>query len=180
MQQTFLSNEKGFLDRVHWNNVTVLSTKMSNNHDFESNHEQLEDNQWDKRDKSISSRIPRLAHFIWIGNRPLPEYGHRCINRFRSLHPSWTVMLWSNREISSDPELSNLIKDIYNEGKASDLLRYAILARLGGVYIDVDYEFMGSLEAIPGIFDTDRGSPVKFFCGLSNTSMVELNNGILG
>lgn len=103
------------------------------------------------------------------------------------------MILWTNHEIQQDPELSQAIQDIYNEGKASDILRYLILLRLGGVYMDVDYEFVGCLEAIPGLFAIPIGTTsssssstgsggqvVKFFCGLSNTCMVEVNNGILG
>jgi mannosyltransferase OCH1-like enzyme len=159
-----LSNEKAFLDKIYHGNATLLSITASST-------------------CSDATPIPRIAHFIWIGNKSLPEYGKRCIDLFRFHHPNWTIMLWTNMEINNDPELCALIADVYNEGKASDILRYFILARLGGVYIDVDYEFTDCLELIPGLFDTRQGEGrgvVKFFCGLSNANMVEVNNGVMG
>lgn len=54
----------------------------------------------------------------------------------------------------------------------SDILRYEILYRFGGVYVDTDYECVGSLDAL--ILNCN------LFAGFSHTEVLEINNGILG
>lgn len=80
--------------------------------------------------------IPRIIHQVWIGPRPRPE---RLMATWRKMNPSFTYELWDDarcaaagfrnqREIDAQPELA---------GKA-DLIRYEVLARHGGVYVDAD------------------------------------------
>lgn len=84
---------------------------------------------------------------------------------------------------------------IGNYGMASDILRLEILNKFGGVYVDIDYWCVDSLEDIVAsshsstIHDSVTRSsnrrrrimkPVQFFCGASNTGCIELNNGLLG
>jgi hypothetical protein len=52
------------------------------------------------------------------------------------------------------------------------LIYLQILRQFGGVYADVDYEFVRSIDPICAI--------CSFFCGMSNTSTCEVNNGIIG
>jgi mannosyltransferase OCH1-like enzyme len=59
-----------------------------------------------------------------------------------------------------------------NVGMKSDVLRYEILWRYGGVYVDVDYECLENIDQL-----SDSSS---FFCCFSNTTVVEINNGIFG
>jgi mannosyltransferase OCH1-like enzyme len=54
----------------------------------------------------------------------------------------------------------------------SDILRYEILYREGGIYIDIDYECLQSIENII--------NNCTFFAGLSSTSTLEISNGIIG
>lgn len=127
---------------------------------------------------SSSEQIPRLAHFIWLGNKPLPQYAHHCIQSFITHHPHWTYRIWKDEDLATLKQegdsfcFSFLANPHFNFGVKSDVLRYELLRRFGGVYLDVDYEFLQSLEAVV--------SCSTFFCGLSNTSTVEVNNGIVG
>lgn len=45
--------------------------------------------------------IPHIAHFIWIGCKPLPGYAQACIARFAEIHPSWRVQLWDDSSVSA-------------------------------------------------------------------------------
>jgi mannosyltransferase OCH1-like enzyme len=75
-------------------------------------------------------------------------------------------------------------------GMASDVLRLEILNKFGGMYVDIDYWCVGSLDDI--IANTNNGnnnttkqsstrfnSLIQLFCGASNTGCIELNNGIV-
>ena len=65
-------------------------------------------------------------------------------------------------------------KDAPTFVEKSDILRYAILLRDGGVYADTDFECLRSLDLLH-----DRLN-CALYVGLSNTGTVELNIGILG
>jgi mannosyltransferase OCH1-like enzyme len=54
------------------------------------------------------------------------------------------------------------ITNASNLGLKSDLVRYEVLYLFGGIYIDIDYECIKSLETL----DLN----CNFFAGLSNTS----------
>ncbi|CAN0375651.1 unnamed protein product, partial [Ectocarpus sp. 8 AP-2014] len=59
-----------------------------------------------------------------------------------------------------------------NFGQKSDILRYEILLRHGGLYVDVDFLCLGSFE--------DLHKRYEFYAGVSNTGTFELNNGLVG
>lgn len=71
---------------------------------------------------------------------------------------------------NSDPYRQAL--QMKNYGAASDILRLEILSKFGGIYADIDYFCVESLD--------DIISSGNFFCGASNTGCVELNNGLMG
>lgn len=108
------------------------------------------------------------------------------------MHPEWMLTLWDDIMLS-DLQLEN--QELYdkstNYGMKSDILRYEaslyrtsvgwwvcsltfsqILYQYGGVYIDIDYECIASLNHIT--------KSCSFFVGLSSCDVVEVNNGIMG
>lgn len=58
-----------------------------------------------------------------------------------------------------------------NYGMASDILRLELLFEHGGLYVDIDYLCVDSVSDLHRQFD--------FYCGASNTGVIELNNGLL-
>ena len=99
---------------------------------------------------SLSSlSIPKILHFIWVGpNQLLPKY-MKCIETWKIMHSNWLIKIWTDDNIK---ELYFDNRDIFdkadNYGMKSDILRYEILYREGGVYIDIDYECLQSIENI--------------------------------
>lgn len=72
-------------------------------------------------------------------------------------------------------ECKSAILSLYkftNMYRKSDILRYEILRQFGGVYADVDYEWLQPIDTIC--------SRCSFFAGLANTSVLEINNGLIG
>lgn len=87
--------------------------------------------------------IPKIAHFIWLGDKSVPtEY----ISRFHDLHPEWTVRTWKDGDYSwlRNHDLFQMVPT----AQKADVLRYEILFRYGGVYLDVDVEALKSFDPL--------------------------------
>ena len=129
---------------------------------------------WRMEEKASSDEvlIPRVLHQIWLGPAILPFEAFRL--KWQRLHPLWEMRLWRDAEVE-DLMKSSVCGEAYarasNYGEKSDIARYEILRKFGGVYVDCDFEPLKPLDALLG---------VGLFAGFSNVGAVELNNGILG
>ncbi|HEY5313989.1 MAG TPA: glycosyltransferase, partial [Pirellulales bacterium] len=84
--------------------------------------------------------IPKILHWIWIGERPLPERHRRWMAQWQALHPGWRHWMWREADILG--ALPAPLRDFYDRaqtlaGKA-DVARYWIIHEHGGVYLDTD------------------------------------------
>jgi len=127
-----------------------------------------------------ASSIPQVIHFIWLGS-VLPEKYVPIIEGWRTRHPGWQVLVWDDTEAAafmcseSERKLSSSqFHNATNYGMKSDILRYEILLSRGGVYVDIDYECVKMLGSAPWWCTCGA------FAGWSNTSALEINNGIMG
>ena len=115
--------------------------------------------------------IPPLIHFIWLGS-PLPPFCQTLIDTWSEHHPTWKIILWTDRDIESFG-LQN--KEAYekakNYGEKSDIFRYEILYRYGGLYVDTDFECLKPFDELHKSCD--------FYAGM-NHAPVELLIGIIG
>jgi hypothetical protein len=118
-------------------------------------------------------RIPNTLHFIWLGLRPFPRESIKNVESWMRFHPEWTIKFWSDDPHRPCPvqgmekhlvtELSNtemysFMDRTTNYGEKSDLLRYEILHREGGVYVDHDVECFAAFTSLNRTHD--------FYCGL--------------
>jgi mannosyltransferase OCH1-like enzyme len=114
--------------------------------------------------------IPRVFHRIWLGDGELPEEYRRYGETWADHHPEWEMRLWTEREIEA-MDVREEVKDRRRHpAERSDLLRYELLHRFGGVYIDTDME---CLKPIDPLLDG-----VGFFAGKVRGN--RLNNAIIG
>jgi Glycosyltransferase sugar-binding region containing DXD motif len=84
--------------------------------------------------------IPQKLHIIWVGNahrRP-----DKCIESWRANHPDWQFKLWTDRDLIETRWINDAhIRSFVNSRHwwaVADLMRYEILYREGGVYVDAD------------------------------------------
>jgi inositol phosphorylceramide mannosyltransferase catalytic subunit len=91
--------------------------------------------------------IPRIIHRIWLGPGAMPPDFERYGETWRRHHPDWEMRLWTDETM---PELRHpdAFERCRNHGERSDLLRYELLTRLGGVYVDTDMECLRSIEPL--------------------------------
>jgi mannosyltransferase OCH1-like enzyme len=104
--------------------------------------------------------IPKIIHQMWIGD-PMPNYMIDCQTSWRILHPEWTIIDWGDwvqATIAGDEwpfhhqELINRAHEISPEPYQfiSDVVRYEVLHRKGGVWVDMDMECQKPIEALIG------------------------------
>lgn len=119
-------------------------------------------------------KIPKIIHQIWIGTK-LPDEFKQYVESWRMYHPDWEYKLWTQDDI---PHLTlrnrECIEQSRNPGEISDLLRYEILYQYGGVYLDVDFECLRSLDSLHYLYD--------FYIGIQplDSDLVQLGIGIIG
>lgn len=87
------------------------------------------------------SCIPDLIHFIWLGGKMPEWYAYNIANWQKNL-PEFQIKIWTDEE-SDDLMLKTRYSAFYrmceNLGMKSDLLRYHILHKYGGLYMDTDF-----------------------------------------
>lgn len=89
-------------------------------------------------------RIPPIIHQIWIGpNTPPWEWIDTFRRDFVAAFPHWEHRLWTEREVKALSLANQSLYDAEPEfcGKA-DILRYELLDRFGGIYIDADARWL--------------------------------------
>lgn len=103
--------------------------------------------------------IPRILHQIWLGGSPIPEEFLEFSAGWRRHHPHWEYRLWTDRRL---PRLvhGEVIRAMGPLAGKADVLRYELIWRFGGVYVDMDFECLQSidplLEDIPAFIADQR------------------------
>ena len=91
-------------------------------------------------------KIPKIIHFIWIGNKPLPENHKAYIETWRTNFPDWEIKIWDNDKINKKYYDFITNDSLYTSLKAysckTNLLRYKIIEEYGGIYADTDFEVL--------------------------------------
>lgn len=94
---------------------------------------------YDCVEPSENPRIPKIIHHIWVGGT-LPPVFQKYINSWKKHHPDWEHRLWTDEDVKS---FEFVTKKAYfrckNPGHKADILRYEILNKFGGLYVDTDF-----------------------------------------
>lgn len=91
--------------------------------------------------------IPKIIHYCWFGNKPIPTEQVEFIDEWKLLHPDYKFKCWSEKdiEINSYP----FAKEAYEAGKlafVADFVRVYAICREGGIYLDTDVKLLSTLE----------------------------------
>uniref|UniRef100_K3WJQ7 Alpha 1,4-glycosyltransferase domain-containing protein n=1 Tax=Globisporangium ultimum (strain ATCC 200006 / CBS 805.95 / DAOM BR144) TaxID=431595 RepID=K3WJQ7_GLOUD len=103
-----------------------------------------------------SSEIPHVIHQIWLGPHPIPVDCLAWMQTWKRLHPAWEYKAFDTAT---------------NFGEKSDILRYEILEKYGGVYADVDVACVQAFDPLLKAF--------SFIAGMANTGNVEISNSVM-
>ncbi|HVX01078.1 MAG TPA: glycosyltransferase, partial [Candidatus Babeliaceae bacterium] len=119
-----------------------------------------------------TARIPKIIHHIWIGS-PFPEKYKKFRESWMRLHPDWEFKLWTDAEIQAlGLEKKAEYDASSNYGEKSDIARYEILYRFGGLYIDTDFECLQPFDVFHHCFD--------FYTSFVWDNQIVLQNGLIG
>lgn len=95
--------------------------------------------------------IPLKFHMIWVGDKDIPEYAIRNFLNWKKMMPHWEERLWTNKDINNTEFPEEAISKI-NEAKTgsqkADIMRYFIIEKYGGFYIDMDTIPLRSLDPL--------------------------------
>src|SRR5580693_1311215 len=93
-------------------------------------------------------RIPRTIHRVWLGEKPMSESERRYGETFAHHHPRWTMRLWTEEDLSSLEIDRDDIERARSPSELSNLVRYEVMHRFGGIYVDTDFECLRPLTPI--------------------------------
>lgn len=115
--------------------------------------------------------IPPIIHFIWLGSS-LPFTAQKMIETWREHHPGWIIKIWTDADVEPFGLRNKQAFDkSANFGQKSDIFRYEILYRFGGVYVDIDFECLQPFDSLH--------QSCEFYAGISQENN-SLYNGLIG
>ena len=113
------------------------------------------------------TRVPKVLHCIWLGPKSFPSNSVKIMETWVKYHPDWKFKFWTDRKRpppckqfevclltgNEMPLLHKFYDRAENWGEKSDYLRYEILYREGGVYVDHDAEALRSFDNLNHAYD---------------------------
>ena len=112
--------------------------------------------------------IPKIIHYVWMGNNPLTPLAEQCLASWREHMPDWKIMRWdeTNFDIAAAPLYVRQAYEARKFAFVSDYVRLWALEQYGGLYMDVDFmvyrpfdELMDKYVAFAG-YEGSKRQPV--------------------
>ncbi|MFZ0930337.1 MAG: glycosyltransferase, partial [Syntrophobacteraceae bacterium] len=96
--------------------------------------------------------IPKLIHQT-AKTHELPSEWRRFQQIVRELHPAWEYRLWTDEDNDAfvKKEYLNFLPVFRAFSKGimrADVIRYLIMYRIGGLYLDLDYEMLKPFDLL--------------------------------
>lgn len=91
--------------------------------------------------------IPKVIHYCWFGEKPLPEYAVKCINSWKKYCEGYEIIEWN--ENNFDIHCTQYTEEAFNQKRwafVSDYARLFIIYNEGGIYFDTDVELIKNID----------------------------------
>lgn len=151
--KSMMSSSSKMDDNINWKIIKEL---------YINNYENI------NGDKQV---IPKIFHQVWLGS-DYPEYYKKFKESFIKHNPGWEFKIWTDDDINSlDMTNKKVFNMVDNFGFKSDIVRYEILYKYGGVYIDTDFLCLKSFDSLLNL---------DFFAGTGHLSDPLFFNGLIG
>lgn len=90
--------------------------------------------------------IPKIIHYIWFGGEK-PQSVIDCIDSWRKACPDYEIREWNESNCGiCNCDFFVEANAVHKPGFSSDPLRYKILSRYGGIYLDTDVRLLKSFD----------------------------------
>jgi hypothetical protein len=95
--------------------------------------------------------IPKVIHYCWFGRGEMSTLHRRCIESWKKYCPEYELKLWNedNADIDNDYCREAIIQKKW--AFVADWVRFDVLSRHGGIYLDTDLELITSLDSVLGL-----------------------------
>ena len=93
--------------------------------------------------------IPRVFHRVWLGGQPMPDLFVAWGQSWLDLNPGWTMVTWTEKILPPSAHPRSVARACHLSQR-SNVYRYEVLARQGGVYLDCDFQ---ALRPLGDLFD---------------------------
>lgn len=95
------------------------------------------------------TEIPKVIHYCWFGHGAMPSVAHECIKSWKQFLPDHEIRLWDESNFPVD--FCTYTAEAYQARKfafVSDVARFWILHRYGGIYFDTDVKVLAPMDHI--------------------------------
>jgi mannosyltransferase OCH1-like enzyme len=113
--------------------------------------------------KKRKLKIPLIIHQIWFGGQ-IPKIYNDWHQELRKLHPGWTFMRWTEEKLKNafphglyNQKMFDNAKETKSYAKMSDIARYEVLNKYGGLYLDYDVRCLKELDFLNYAYDFYAG-----------------------
>ena len=91
--------------------------------------------------------IPKVIHYCWFGENPLPSNTKKYIETWKKYCPDYEIKQWneSNFDVNSHPFM-RAAYEVKAWAFVSDYARLKIIYDNGGIYLDTDVELLKNLD----------------------------------
>ena len=102
----------------------------------------------------MKSTIPKIIHQIWSGiDEPLPEHFFKMAETWKYDYPDWEYIFWDASKMNSFilecyPQYWKAYNSFPYNVQRWDVIRYLILYKMGGMYVDFDYESLKPMDQL--------------------------------
>lgn len=119
--------------------------------------------------------IPKIIHQIWIGTNQIPKEFLEFKTMWRAMYSDFEYLFWDDKLVETEKIVPNHLLKYYNDREyplafGADIVRYFILKKYGGLYVDFDTEPLKKIDDL--VFMN------KFFSAIQPNGEVAI--GIIG
>ncbi|PWK16675.1 glycosyl transferase-like sugar-binding protein [Arcicella aurantiaca] len=98
-------------------------------------------------------KIPKIIHQIWLDKPSMTQFFIKLTDTWKTKNPEYKHILWDKDNAQSflEENFSNWLpfyEQLTYNVQRFDLLRYLILIKYGGIYVDADYECLHKIDSI--------------------------------
>lgn len=87
------------------------------------------------------SKIPKIIHYMWLGEKPLSEQTKQYIETWKKHNPDFEIKEWNEKNV--DLNSCKFVVEAYKNKKyafVADFVRLKALKEYGGIWLDTDVE----------------------------------------
>ena len=131
---------------LNFKNNFFANHRVNSDFHWHDEHNEFWSSIAERYDRYLSKKgdfqIPKKIHQIWIGKNLPNQYQKWCLE-WKKYNPDYEYKLWNESEILRLGLVNEKIfLETNNVGIKSDIARYEILYRFGGIYLDTDMQLI--------------------------------------